>query len=186
MLRKALKAAADVSFNRITIDGDMSTNDTVAVLANGEAGNARLSCEGDEGYESFKAALLHITQNLAQQIAFDGEGATKAATIEVTGAESFEQAREMGKRIATYNLFKTMLYGMDFNWGRVAAAIEAQVAVPASARKQRPASRLDGRFLDARALRIGDRREHRKAHLVKELSEQTRADHLTRGTATET
>ncbi len=127
MLRDVLRECVAHSFNCISVDGDMSTNDTVAVLANGAADNPTLVQPDDEDYEVFRAALLHVTQDLARQIAFDGEEATKSVTIEVTGAESFEQARAMGKAIANYNLLRTMLYGMDFNWGRVAAAMGASL-----------------------------------------------------------
>lgn len=123
LMRDTLRECVEHSFNCISVDGDMSTNDTVAMLANGAAGNETLIYVEDDGYENFKAALMHVTQDLAKQIAFDGEKATKAVTIRVLGAESFEQAREMGRAIANYTLFKTMLYGMDFNWGRIAAAM---------------------------------------------------------------
>ena len=125
LLKDTLKWCVERSFNCISVDGDMSTNDTVAILANGVAENPTLVYTEDPGYEHFKAALAHVTQDLARQIAFDGEGASKALTIHVQDAESFEQAREMGKAIANYNLLKTMLYGENFNWGRIAAAMGA-------------------------------------------------------------
>ena len=127
LLRGTLLDCVEHSFNCISVDGDMSTNDTVAILANGAAGGATLTSASDPGYCSFRAALLHVTQNLAQQIAFDGEKATKAVTLEVSGAASFEQAREMGKAIANYSLFRSMMFGGDFNWGRVAAAMGASL-----------------------------------------------------------
>lgn len=127
LLRNTLKWCVERSFNCISVDGDMSTNDTVAILANGAAENPTIVYPEDQGYANFRAALLHVCQDLAKQIAFDGEGATKAVTIEVKGAQSFEQARAMGKAIANYNLVKAMLYGMDFNWGRVAAAMGASL-----------------------------------------------------------
>lgn len=127
LLRATLLDCVEHSFNCISVDGDMSTNDTVAVLANGAAGNAALTSESDPDYPTFKAALARVTRELAKQIAFDGEEATKAVTLHVTGAASFEQAREMGKAVANYTLFRAMLYGADFNWGRVAAAMGASL-----------------------------------------------------------
>lgn len=123
LLKDTLSWCVERSFNCVSVDGDMSTNDTVAILANGAAENEPLVYTQDVGYESFRAALLHVLQDLARQIAFDGEGATKSVSVRVSGAESFEQARQLGKAVATYNLVKTAMYGMDFNWGRVAAAM---------------------------------------------------------------
>ncbi len=123
LLRDTLLECVEHSFNCISVDGDMSTNDTVAILANGAAEGEPMVYTEDAGYENFKAALQYLTQDLAKQIAFDGEGASKWVTIRVFGAKSFEQAREMGKTIANYNLIKTMLYGEEFNWGRIAAAM---------------------------------------------------------------
>ncbi len=123
LLRAALREAVECSFNCITVDGDMSTNDTVAILANGAAGNAKLTSAEDDGYLAFREALNFATQTLAKNIAADGEGCSKFIEIVVTGAESWEQAREVAKAVANYNLVKTAIYGGDFNWGRVAAAI---------------------------------------------------------------
>jgi glutamate N-acetyltransferase/amino-acid N-acetyltransferase len=123
VLREALRDAVKLSFNCITVDGDMSTNDTVAILANGAAGNAPITCAGDAGYEAFRAALGYCTQDLAKKIAADGEGASKFITINVTGAATYEVAYAMGKAVANYNLVKTAVYGQDFNWGRIAAAM---------------------------------------------------------------
>jgi glutamate N-acetyltransferase/amino-acid N-acetyltransferase len=127
LLQRTLLWCVERSFNCVTVDGDMSTNDTVAVMANGASGAPLVVTEQDAGYAALQAALLHVTQDLARQIAFDGEGATKAATIQVTGAKDFELARAMGKAVANYTLFRAMLYGMDYNWGRVAAAMGASL-----------------------------------------------------------
>lgn len=125
LLRQLLAECVEKTFNCISVDGDMSTNDTVAILANGAAENETIVYADDKGSAAFKAALLYVCTELAKLIAFDGEGATKAVTIRVTDADSFDEARAVAKGIANYNLCKCMFYGMDFNWGRVAAAIGA-------------------------------------------------------------
>jgi len=122
-LESAVRYAADRSFNAVTIDGDASTNDTFVVLANGLAGNTRIETSNGEDYYSFRDALTAIAAGLAQQIARDGEGATKFVTITVRGARSFDDARHGARVIATSSLVKTAIYGADANWGRVLAAI---------------------------------------------------------------
>jgi glutamate N-acetyltransferase/amino-acid N-acetyltransferase len=114
-LDAALRAAVDRSFNCISVDGDMSTNDTVLALANGAAGAV------DEGV--FAAALTGLCQDLAQQIVRDGEGATKFITIRVNGAASDGDARLAAKAVANSPLVKTAFYGGDANWGRILAAV---------------------------------------------------------------
>lgn len=123
ILRTSLREAVEHSFNCISIDGCMSTNDTVAILANGAAGNSVLTSSQSEGYEAFMAALGYVTRELAKMIARDGEESTKFVEITVTGAQSWEQARQVGHAIANYNLLKCSIYGEDFNWGRLAAAL---------------------------------------------------------------
>ncbi len=115
VLARALAAAADASFNRIVVDGDMSTNDTVLALANGASGAAV-----DEA--AFTAALTDVCAQLAQAIVRDGEGATKFVTLHVTGAASESDARAVAQTIATSPLVKTAFYGADANWGRILAA----------------------------------------------------------------
>ena len=122
-LREAVRYAADRSFNAVTIDGDSSTNDTFLVLANGVAGNARIEEPQGADFDRFCDALTTVAIRLAQQIARDGEGATKFVTIRVRGARSFAQARQGARVIATSSLVKTAIYGEDANWGRVLAAI---------------------------------------------------------------
>jgi glutamate N-acetyltransferase / amino-acid N-acetyltransferase len=114
-LDAALRAAVDVSFNCISVDGDMSTNDTVLALANGGAGEVEAS--------EFGAALTGLCQDLAQQIVRDGEGATKFITIRVNGAASAADARLAAKAVANSPLVKTAFYGGDANWGRILAAV---------------------------------------------------------------
>ena len=119
VLQTILGEAVDQSFNRITVDGDTSTNDTVLVLANGASG---LKGEG-EVLEAFRQGLEKICQDLARMIVRDGEGATKVVKILVRGARSSREAEKATRRLANSLLVKTALYGEDPNWGRLAAAV---------------------------------------------------------------
>ncbi len=123
VLRKALKEAVDASFNSITIDGDMSTNDTVILLANGLSG-VEIS-ESSRTYKKFVEALKALCLDLAKMIIRDGEGATKFIEVEVVHAKNTCLAREMGLKVANSPLFKTMCYGNNPNFGRIAAACGA-------------------------------------------------------------
>jgi len=118
LLDRALRAAVGVSFNRISIDGDMSTNDTVLVLANG-ASNYEI---GEKEIGDFTDALAQVATDLAKQLVRDGEGATKFVEISVTGARDEADATRVAKAVANSPLCKTALYGGDANWGRVVAA----------------------------------------------------------------
>lgn len=122
MLDQAVSHAGDHSFNRITVDGDTSTNDCLLVLANGQAGNQLITSEGT-AYQSFLEALTYVCRELAKMIARDGEGATKMVEIKIQGAASEDTAVQIGKSIATSNLVKTALFGEDANCGRILAAI---------------------------------------------------------------
>ncbi len=124
-LRSALSWCVARSFNCISVDGDMSTNDTVAVLANGQAGNVAIADTSSDDYAALRGALLYVTQSLARQIAADGEGCSKFITVKITGAASYEEARTAGRAVTNYSLVKTAVYGEDFNWGRIAAAVGA-------------------------------------------------------------
>ena len=106
----------------ISIDGDMSTNDMVIVMANGAAGNAPITGKGKD-YEIFRDTLKELCTGLSQRIAADGEGATKFLTIHVTGGESFESAKQVGMSVAKSPLVKTAFFGEDPNWGRVICAV---------------------------------------------------------------
>jgi glutamate N-acetyltransferase/amino-acid N-acetyltransferase len=122
-LQQALAASCDRSFHCITIDGDTSTNDMVLVLANGRAGNRSLSSlQGGEGAK-FAEALTEVCQELARRVVLDGEGATKFIQVKVKGAPSFQAARQAAMAIARSSLFKTAMFGMDANWGRVLCAL---------------------------------------------------------------
>ena len=122
-LRAALASAVGVSFNCVTVDGDMSTNDTVFILANGNAGNSMISAPASPGYQAFEEALRHVCTVLAKKIARDGEGATRFVEIQVKGAQSDEEARTIGMTVANSALVKTAIYGKDPNWGRIICAV---------------------------------------------------------------
>jgi glutamate N-acetyltransferase/amino-acid N-acetyltransferase len=122
LLTKALRNANSKSFNRITVDGDMSTNDMVLILANGEAGNKTIKDHTEE-YQLFVAALEYVLIKLAKMIARDGEGATKLVEILVTGAKSEDDAAQAAMAVANSNLVKTAIHGSDANWGRILAAV---------------------------------------------------------------
>lgn len=119
-LHKALKQAVDVSFNRMCVDNDMSTNDTVLCLANGESG-VELGDNRDD-YFVFVGALTELCQEMAKALVRDGEGATKFVEIQVSGALNDDEAKMIAKSIATSQLCKTAFFGNDANWGRFACA----------------------------------------------------------------
>jgi glutamate N-acetyltransferase/amino-acid N-acetyltransferase len=121
-LQKALRASVDQSFNRITVDGDMSTNDTVLVLANGRAGNSPLAW-GSPEFARFQAALDRVTAALARMIVKDGEGVSRFIDLHVTGAYTDREARLAARAIANSMLVKCAWYGGDPNWGRIMDAI---------------------------------------------------------------
>jgi glutamate N-acetyltransferase/amino-acid N-acetyltransferase len=123
LLRKLLRDATDVTFNAITVDGDTSTNDTIAVLASGRTGR-RISL-GSADARRFGAALTEILGGLARKVVADGEGATKVVEIVVRGAPSALAARAVARRIAGSPLVKTAFFGQDPNWGRLLAAAGA-------------------------------------------------------------
>ncbi|MEY5008983.1 MAG: bifunctional glutamate N-acetyltransferase/amino-acid acetyltransferase ArgJ [Verrucomicrobiota bacterium] len=122
VLQHCISVAVEQSFNRITIDGDMSTNDTVLILANGLAGNVPLQC-GTPDFEKFQAALDFVTRTLAKLIVEDGEGVTKFVEVHVNGAASFSDARRAAEAVAKSTLTKCAWFGGDPNWGRIMDAI---------------------------------------------------------------
>lgn len=123
LLHAALRQAVDHSFNRISVDGDTSTNDMVVVLANGLAENKELRDAQDPSFGAFYEALEHLLVKLSKMIVLDGEGATKFVEIVVSGASSEDVAVCAAKAIANSNLVKTAIHGEDANWGRILAAI---------------------------------------------------------------
>jgi glutamate N-acetyltransferase/amino-acid N-acetyltransferase len=122
LLDKALKELVEDTFNMVSVDGDTSTNDTVVVLANGMAGNERITSEGAD-YETFKEALNTVMTYLAKQIAGDGEGATRLFEVTVSGAPDKATAKVLAKSIVTSSLTKCAIYGKDANWGRILCAM---------------------------------------------------------------
>lgn len=120
--KEALRRAVDASFNKVTVDSDTSTNDSVFFLASGAAAPAPAELE-DEAFELFAQATLMVCESLARQIAADGEGATKLVTVCVHDAKSEEDADLAARTIANSPLVKTAVAGRDCNWGRIAAAL---------------------------------------------------------------
>ncbi len=121
-LQAALREAVAHSFNRITVDGDMSTNDTVLVLANGLAGNAECGVRSAE-FRLFQAALTHVCLELAKMIVRDGEGVHRVVTVRVNGAKTIQDADAAARAVANSALVKTSWHGGDPNWGRIIDAI---------------------------------------------------------------
>ena len=122
MIREALVDTAHVSFNRISVDGDTSTNDTCLVLANGLAGNETITGEGED-YAAFLEALKALCVRLARMMAKDGEGARHLITCTVSGAKDEESAQTIAKSVISSTLTKAAIFGCDANWGRVLCAM---------------------------------------------------------------
>ena len=122
-LRAALQEATALSFNRITVDGDMSTNDTVLVLANGLAGNARIVSASSRDFAVFQEALNYVMLELAKMIVRDGEGVSRFVTVRVNGARSQREADIAARAVANSALVKTSWCGGDPNWGRIIDAL---------------------------------------------------------------
>ena len=125
LLRRLLAEACRKSFNRLTVDGETSTSDTVLILANGRAGHTPLRDAASAGARRFAGALAELSESLARQLARDGEGATKLVTVRVAGARSAAEAERAARRIANSMLVKTALFGGDPNWGRILQAVGA-------------------------------------------------------------
>ena len=122
LLPTLLTSAVDSSFNSISIDGDTSTNDTVALFANGAAGGQEITSTSSPDYTVFQEVLTGFATDLAKLVVRDGEGATKFVTIRVTESATTEAARKVASTIAKSPLVKTALYGKDANWGRILCA----------------------------------------------------------------
>ncbi len=122
MIDEALKYAVNHSFNRISVDGDTSTNDTVFIMSTNEAENEKIT-DKNEFYRSFEDNLTHMCANLAKMIVRDGEGATKLAEVVVVGAKNIDDAQKAARSVANSLLVKTALFGSDPNWGRIVAAV---------------------------------------------------------------
>lgn len=122
LLQEAISYAVKKSFNRISVDGQMSTNDMVMILANGKAKNNKIVDKGED-YNKFLLALSYICIELAKCVAKDGEGASKLIECEVTGAPDEDTAAKLAKGVITSTLVKTAIFGSDANWGRILCAI---------------------------------------------------------------
>ena len=122
MLQKALSHDVQKTFNMLSVDGDTSTNDMVAIMANGLAGNTEITAEGP-AFDTFMQALNTVTISLCRSIAGDGEGATKLLECDVTGAADENTASVVAKSVITSSLLKAAMFGADANWGRVLCAI---------------------------------------------------------------
>ena len=122
MLSDALHEVVARTFNRVTVDGDTSTNDMCVVLANGMAGNSLIEWK-DQDYETFLAALEEVCRYLSRAIAGDGEGASKLVTCKMHGARSEESAERLAKAVVGSSLVKAAMFGADANWGRVLCAM---------------------------------------------------------------
>lgn len=122
LLDRALRKAAGLSFNRLSVDGDTSTNDMVLILANGASGNAPIQTEGPD-YTIFEETLIFLCVKLARAMAWDGEGATKLVTVKVSGAGSEADAEALAKSVVSSSLVKAACFGADANWGRVLCAL---------------------------------------------------------------
>ena len=120
-LANMLDFGVEKSFNRITIDGDMSTNDTTIIMANGKSGVA-ISADTPE-YNEFQSALLAVMQELARKMVYDGEGATKFVEVKIVNAKNYDEAKMLAEAVANSLLCKTAWFGCDPNWGRVVAAL---------------------------------------------------------------
>jgi acetylglutamate kinase len=125
-LQAALSAAAEETFNTITVDGDMSTNDTVIALANGKSGAPALE-HGSPAFQAFGGALTDLLGELARAIAADGEGATKLLVVDVEGVPDREMARDLARAVAGGSLVKSGIFGGDPSWGRILAALGARI-----------------------------------------------------------
>jgi glutamate N-acetyltransferase/amino-acid N-acetyltransferase len=122
LLLEALREDVKDTYNMVSVDGDTSTNDTVLLLANGMAGNPKIT-EKNEAYAAFKEALNYVNTELAKKIAGDGEGATALFEVKVIGAKTKEEAVTLSKSVVTSSLTKAAIYGHDANWGRILCAL---------------------------------------------------------------
>ena len=122
LLQEALRADVQDTFNMVSVDGDTSTNDTLLVLANGQAGNHEITEKGAD-YDTFVEALHYVNETLAKKIAGDGEGATALFEVKVIHADNKEDAKTLAKSVITSSLTKAALFGHDANWGRILCAL---------------------------------------------------------------
>ncbi len=156
-LKAALKEATEYTFNRVTVDGDQSTNDSLIILANGMAGNAPVKL-GSAEYKKFAEVVFEVCETLATQVAQDGEGATKLVVFEIEGAHNEAEAKAAALKLGNSPLVKTAIYGKDPNWGRIMSTLgssgirmdEARVAIFIGRVQVAKAGLSTGREADAR------------------------------------
>jgi glutamate N-acetyltransferase/amino-acid N-acetyltransferase len=180
-LNEALVWGVERTFNRISVDGDMSTNDTVFVLANGAAGNGSLS---PEDFQGFRAGLTRVMEELSTMIVRDGEGATKLIRIAVKGAATPADALTAARTVANSALVKTAFYGSDPNWGRIMAALGRsgvrmrEEAVAISVDDVKIVERGMGRGAEPEA-KAAERMKGKEFSLTVDLHEGEFEDHIT-------
>ena len=180
-LNEALVWGVERTFNRISVDGDMSTNDTVFVLANGSAGNGSLS---PEDFQGFKTGLTRVMDELSTMIVRDGEGATKLIRIAVKGAATPADALTAARTVANSALVKTAFYGSDPNWGRIMAALGRsgvrmrEEAVTISVDDVKIVERGMGRGAEPEA-KAAERMKGKEFSLTVDLHEGEFEDHIT-------
>ncbi|MDR2879914.1 MAG: bifunctional glutamate N-acetyltransferase/amino-acid acetyltransferase ArgJ [Fusobacteriales bacterium] len=123
LLQKVFSKSTDDSYNMVSVDGDTSTNDMAGILANGAAGNTKITDENSEEFKIFEEALNFVNKELAKSIAKDGEGATKLIEVTTKNAGTMEDAKKVSKSVITSSLFKAAVFGSDANWGRILCAV---------------------------------------------------------------
>ncbi|HMK76446.1 MAG TPA: bifunctional glutamate N-acetyltransferase/amino-acid acetyltransferase ArgJ [Thermodesulfobacteriota bacterium] len=172
LLQRMLEKAAEASYNRITIDGETSTNDTVLLLANGKAGHPYLS-RTDREAEAFQSMLSKVCRSLSESVVKDGEGATKVIEILVRGARNIKEAKQAAYAVAHSPLVKTAFFGEDANWGRILCAL-GYSGVPIDPNK------IDLFFDKApivkKGMGVGPRSEEKAGQVLKKKSFKVTAD----------
>jgi glutamate N-acetyltransferase/amino-acid N-acetyltransferase len=179
VLNRLVKSGVERSFNRITVDGDTSTNDMVLVMANGAADNPWIDEENPKAADLFGHALQGVFKELALKIVADGEGATKLVTIRITGARNEEDAHHAARTIANSALVKTAFFGEDANWGRIIAALGRSGC---TFNPERVSISFDAVMLVENGLALGSEREAAATAVLKQR-QFTVTVHLNEGTA---
>lgn len=165
LLSRLVKLTVEQTFNRITVDGDMSTNDSVLVLANGKSKNS-ITGKNSRGYKTFSNMLYDVMKKLSLMIVKDGEGATKLITINVLNAKTQSDAKKAALKVANSSLVKTSFFGEDFNWGRIMAALGSSGALF-------DRGKVDIFFNDIQAVRDGEGAEENINRLKKTVKKNT-------------
>jgi len=173
------RSAAESTFNRITVDGETSTNDMVLIMANGVAKNKRLD---GKDTQQFERGLTHVMGELAYMIARDGEGATKAVIVEVRGGATKNDAHTAARTVANSNLVKTAIFGRDPNWGRIMAALgRSGVAMD----EKKVQIGINGTKIVDSGLMVSEKKEKEAAEKMKKADQITIAIHLNQGKYTD-